>query len=230
MATHSSILRGAIMRLLFTFVCFAGMMISLCHAEDTKPDWKPLFDGKTLTNWSVPVYGGDGKVSVQDGKFVIGRGDLMTGIRYEKDFPNIYYEIRYEARRTEGNDFFAACTFPVRKDHCTLINGGWGGGLTGLSSVDSMDASENETSTHFNYKDLVWYRFRIQVTEQQIQVWITPQGKDGKWEKEQSLIDLQTEEKKFSIRYEMEKYKPLGFCTWSSEGQIRNIEYRKIEK
>jgi len=27
----------------------------------------------------------------------------------------------------------------------------------------------------------------------------------------------------------VERYKPLGFGTWSTEGQLRKIEYRMIE-
>jgi hypothetical protein len=190
-------------------------------------NWKPLFDGESLTNWSIPAYGGDGNVDVEGGNIVIGRGEMMTGIRYEKEFPLINYELRYEARRTQGYDFFAACTFPVNKDFCSFINGGWGGSVTGLSSINGYSASENETGSPFDYRDRTWYRFRILVTDKRIQVWIAAQNKEGQWEAEQSVIDFEMEdEKELSIRMEMNLYKPLGFCTWSTEGQLRNIEYR----
>ena len=191
-------------------------------------NWLPLFDGDSMAGWTVPVYGGDGDVDIHEGNIVIGRGEMMTGIRYDKEFPKVNYEIRYEARRTQGYDFFAACTFPVKESYCTFINGGWGGGLTGLSSVDGLDASENSTSSYFAYKDNTWHRFRIQVTEDKIHVWLTPQDKEGNWESEQSVIELETTDRTLSTRYEMDKYKPLGFCTWNSEGRLRNIEYRKL--
>ena len=197
--------------------------------NESQKHWISLFDGKTMADWTVPVYGGDGNVEVQDGNIVIGRGEMMTGIRYEKDFPKINYEIRYEVRRTNGYDFFGACTFPIKESFCTLINGGWGGGLTGLSSVDGYDASENSTSTHHDYLDNTWYRFRIRVTDTNIQVWITSQDKEENWGTEQSVIELEMEGRNFSTRFEVDKYKPLGFCTWTTEGQLRNIEYRKIE-
>jgi len=192
--------------------------------------WQLLFDRKSLAGWSVPVYGGDGNVDVQEGNIVIGRGEMMTGIRYDKEFPKIDYEIRYEARRTQGYDFFAACTFPVKESFCTLINGGWGGGLTGLSSVDGSDASENQTSTFYDYRENTWYRFRIQVQDDAIQVWITTQDGKGNWGEEKSIIEIETAERELTTRYEMDKYKPLGFCTWVTEGQLRNIEYRMIEQ
>ncbi|MDR2439603.1 MAG: DUF1080 domain-containing protein [Planctomycetaceae bacterium] len=190
--------------------------------------WQPLFDGKTLTDWSVPVFGGDGEVKVQDGHLVIGQGAMITGVKYEKVFPRVNYEIRYEAKRTVGNDFFAALTFPVGEGCCTFINGGWGGGTIGLSCVDGMDASENETSSFFSFKDNQWYRFRIFVTGTLIRVWIDEPVKDGK-RKETLVIDLKIGEKKISLRDETSQYQPLGVCTWVSEGHIRNIEYRKLK-
>ena len=195
-----------------------------------KEIWLPLFDGKTLTDWTVPVYGGDGMVDTDEGNIIIGRGEMMTGIRYDKEFPKIDYEIRYEAKRTEGYDFFGACTFPVNESYCTFINGGWGGGLTGLSSINGYDASENSTSTFCEYKGNTWYRFRIRVTDEMIQVWLTSQDKEGNWGTEQSVIELEREGRSLSIRFEVDKYKPLGFCTWGTGAQLRNIEYQKIDK
>lgn len=195
---------------------------------EAKNRWIPLFDGESLAGWSVPSYGGDGEVDVQEGIIVIGRGELMTGIRYEKEFPKVNYEIQYEARRTSGYDFFAACTFPVKESFLTFVNGGWGGGTTGLSNIDGYNASENQTSSNQNYQENVWYRFRIRVTGEMIQVWITPQDKEGNWKEEESVIKFEIEDKELSLRLEMDSYKPLGLCTWNTEGQVRNIQYRKI--
>jgi hypothetical protein len=40
---------------------------------------------------------------------------------------------------------------------CTLICGGWGGTLVGLSSIDDLDASENPTATIKEFKEKTWY-------------------------------------------------------------------------
>jgi hypothetical protein len=219
-------------------LCVFAPMTFLC-ADETLPvkkdkqapekpaeQWKRLFDGESLSGWSIPVYGGDGIVDVQKGCIVIGRGEMMTGIRYEKEIPKTNYELRYEAQRMEGYDFFAACTFPVQKSFCTFINGGWGGGAVGLSSIGGYDASENETSGYVDFKEKTWYRFRIRVTDKQIQIWITEQTKEGKWGTEKLLVDLEIADKSISTRLEVDQYKPLGFCTWSTAGQLRNIEVR----
>lgn len=205
-----------------------SVVIEETAQNEINDNWVQLFDGKTMTGWTVPTFGDDGDVDVKDGTIVIGQGDSITGIRYNKEFPKVEYEIRYEARRTGGGDFFGACTFPVKESYCTFVNSGWGGAITGLSSIDGSDASENSFSTYFEYKDNTWYQFRIRITNKMIQVWITPQDKEGNWEAEQSVIELETDDRTLSTRYEMDKYKPLGFCTYATEGQLRNIEYRKV--
>ena len=203
--------------------------VAITEAADTETveNWFPLFDGETTAGWSVPVYG---NVDVQEGNLVIGRGETMTGIFYEKEFPKINYEIRYEAQRTQGYDFFAACTFPIKESFCTFVNGGWVGGVTGISSVNGYNASENETSMFYDYQDKTWYRFRIRVEDDMIQVWITAQDKNKNWGEEVSVIELETKDRELTTRFEMNQYTPLGFCTWASEGQLRNIEFRTIER
>ncbi len=188
--------------------------------KDKKQDeyaWKSLFDGKTLKNWTMPRFGGDGSITVEDGELVIGMGTLMTGVRYEKVFPRLDYEIRYEAKRTQGSDFFAALTFPVASSYCTFINGGWGGGTTGLSSVNGLDASENHTSSYFAFVDHEWYKFRVRVTGEVILVWIDEPTKDGK-RKESLVIELELKDQTVGLRDEITPYKPLGFCPLPAEG------------
>ena len=221
------------MKHIFCYVALTSLLLIAWTqtAQGAAPEnWQPLFDGESTAGWSIPSFGGDGDVDVRSGVLVIGRGELTTGIRYEKEFPKVNYEIRYEARRTQGYDFFAACTFPVKEAFCTFINGGWGGGLTGLSSIDGVNASENETASYYQYRDNIWHRFRIRVTDDVIQVWVTPQDRDGNWGEEKSVIRLETEGKQLSTRSEVGRLQPLGFATWNTEGQLRRIEYRTLEQ
>ena len=39
-----------------------------------EPEWKSLFDGKTLKNWKSTNFGGEGKVSVENGVLVLVQG------------------------------------------------------------------------------------------------------------------------------------------------------------
>ena len=85
----------------------------------------------------------------------------------------IEYEVTLETRRIDGFDFFCGMTFPVEKSHCSLVLGGWGGSLTGLSSLDGFDASENETTGSMAFKEGKWYKIRLRVTPEKIEAWWT---------------------------------------------------------
>ena len=71
--------------------------------------------------------------------------------------PGLNYELNVVARRVEGSDFFCGLTFPYQDSHCTLILGGWGGALVGLSCLDGRDASENETTRLMPFEKGRWY-------------------------------------------------------------------------
>ena len=181
--------------------------------------WKSLFDGKTLTGWKVTDFGGEGEVRVEDGAIVMEQGNNMTGVTYaRKDFPKMNYEVSLEGRRLKGNDFFCTTTFPVGDDYCSLVVGGWGGTVVGLSSINSMDASENETSTLQDFKQEKWYRVRIRVTKDRIQAWID----------QKQLVDADVADKKLSIRIECDPCKPFGIATYSTTGAVRDIKVRPL--
>ena len=51
-----------------------------------------------------------------------------------------------------------ALLFHFTHSHATLILGGWGGSLIGISSIDDFDASENETGDDaYIFEDNQWY-------------------------------------------------------------------------
>src|SRR5690606_17110443 len=60
-----------------------------------------LFDGHTLAGWRETEFVGGGAVTVRDSAIVLSRGDPMTGITWDGDFPRIGYELSLEAMRVE---------------------------------------------------------------------------------------------------------------------------------
>jgi hypothetical protein len=181
--------------------------------------WKSLFDGKTLSGWKVADYTGTGKVSVKDGTVVLEKGNQMTGIVYGRgDFPKMDYEVTLEGKKLEGDDFFCTTTFPAGDAFCSLVVGGWGGHVVGLSSIDGADASENETNKNKEFKRDRWYRVRIRVTRDRIESWI----------EDEKLVDLETADRKISIRIECDPCRPFGIVTWRTTGAIRNIRVRTL--
>lgn len=181
--------------------------------------WKKLFDGKSLTGWKATNFGGEGEVYIKDGAVVMDIGNDMTGITYARgDFPTVDYEVTLEGKRLNGNDFFCTTTFPVGKDFCSLVVGGWGGTVVGLSSINNFDASENETTTFKNFEKDRWYRLRIRVTKGHIQAWID----------DKQVADVPTTDKKISIRIECDPCKPFGVATWRTCGAVRDIRVRLL--
>lgn len=198
--------------------CALFAILSLGAA--TAQDWNPLFDGHSLKGWKESAFRGRAEVQVRDGMIVIGKGRLTGIVRTHAGFPKTGYEIRFEAARLKGNDFFAGITFPVNDSFCTWINGGWGGTVVGLSSLDGDDASENDTSTHRDFEQGRWYAFRLAVTQNRIQGWI-----DGKL-----IIDADIDGRQVGLRFgEMELSAPLGFATYATAAGLRKVEYRLLE-
>jgi len=180
-----------------------------------------LFDGKTLGQWKIAdFFGKPAKIGVVDGLLCIGKGDPMAGIVWGGELPaRMNYEVELDAKKTDGDDFFCALTFPVGKDPCTLVCGGWGGTVVGLSSIDGYDASENQTSTSMSFKHHQWYHIRVRVTEQKIEAWID----------EDKVVDLELEGHRIGVRMEVEPCIPLGLATYSTAAAYRNIKFRKLE-
>src|SRR5437764_399632 len=88
------------------------------NADVKKPDakqveWHSLFDGKSLGKWKPSEFATQGSVEVKDGQIILGFGDGCSGITWKDEFPKTNFEIRVEAMRVEGSDFFCGLTFPV---------------------------------------------------------------------------------------------------------------------
>src|SRR5438270_5006232 len=163
--------------------------------------WKDLFDGKSLDGWKASDFYKPGKVVVKDGAIVMDKGDRMTGVTYSRgDFPKVDYEVTLEGKKLAGNDFFCTTTFPVGKSFCSLVVGGWGGRVVGLSSINGMDASENETRKEKAFEPGRWYRVRIRVTARRVEAWVDAE----------QLVDLDAEGRKFSTRIECVPCRPFG--------------------
>jgi hypothetical protein len=185
-----------------------------------KPAWQPLFDGKTLAGWKIADFAAKGEVTVSNGELRISMGEPATGIVRDGEPPaRMNYEIELEAMRTAGHDFFCGLTFPVNQDPCTLICGGWGGSIVGLSSIDDLDASENQTASMRDFKDQTWYKIRLRVTKTHITAWID----------DQQVIEQELEGRKISIRREVQPCVPLGISTWQTGAAIRNFRFRKLD-
>lgn len=181
--------------------------------------WVDIFNGVDLTGWKVPNFGGEGEVTVDDGIMTIGMGAMVSGVAYTGEFlPRSNFEIEVVARRTMGFDFIAAITFPIGDGFATFINGGWGGGVFGLSCIDGFDASENDTMCLLTTENDVWYTYRVRVTNERVQCFV-----DGK-----EVVNRARDASTFSTRFEVEYTRPLGVSNYCSETQVKSIRYRLL--
>ena len=195
---------------------FADEPKSEATAETTQADAPETFD------WTPCRFGGDGPVeiatdpasSTDERLTTLGFGDPLTGIRVESDSAVAKISDSYlwtvRARRVDGYDFFAAMTFPIGDQHATFIAGGWGGGVTGVSSIDQMDASENETTQYRPIETGRWYELAVEVTPERLRCRI-----DDEW-----VVDVERRDRDFSLRAEMDVCRPWGIANYQGQTEI----------
>ncbi|UUO08232.1 DUF1080 domain-containing protein [Blastopirellula sp. J2-11] len=211
-------------RLSLSLICCLQIALTL-QAEEPKaqePAVEKLFDGKSLSGWKIADKGNfdkHGAVTVKEGEILIKKGDSGAGIFRTDQPPRMNYEISLEAKRTDGSDFFCGLTFPINDEYCTMVIGGWGGGVTGLSNVDDLSAIENGATGYQEFKNDQWYKIRLRVTPESITAWI-----DG-----DSIFNVKTAGAKFSIWWEQEPMRPLGIATWNTSAALRNLELKKLK-
>lgn len=207
---------------------FATFPIFAQEAKDAKDSKDPaeivLFDGKSLKDWETVDIGGSGQVELEGDCMIISMGDSLSGAIYKKaaDLPLTNYEITLEAKRLQGVDFFCGLTFPVGslKTCATLILGGWGGSVTGISSIDGEDAANNSTGTYQRYDDDKWYAVKLRVTPENLSTWI-----DGK-----HVIDADIKDKKIGVRPgPIETYQPLSITTFATMAAIRKVKLTPVQ-
>ena len=185
--------------------------------------WISLFDGQTLGDWKITTqddFAAHGEVVlVNDGIVVLGEGKPYTGITWTGDFPTENYEVALEAARLSGGELFCGLTVPVGESHVTLVMGGWGDSVVGLSDVDDWNANDNETTENMGFHNNQWYSVQLRVTEESIEAWIDAER----------VVDLKRKGHTFSIYVELDPQRPLGVFSWNTKTALRKIEMRRLE-
>jgi hypothetical protein len=214
--SHSSMRRIQIV----SFACFLVFCLGIQRSPAAdSPDWLPLFDGKTLNGWKPTDFAGHGEIEIVEETLQVNMGAALSGVSYTNATPKVDYEVSLQARKISGGDFFCGLTVPVGETHCTLIVGGWGGGVLGISSIDGQDASENETMSTLYFETGKWFDIRFRIRADRLKVWVD----------KEKLIDVDIKDRKIEMRAgEIEIAKPFSLSTYSTTAQYRNIRLRKL--
>jgi hypothetical protein len=211
----------AVLNLFFVFAFLTSFSIFAENEGVSRKNEKILFDGSSLDHWAVTDYAGHGVVSLDgNGSVVLEFGIALTGIHWiGEKLPHCNYEISWSAQKVSGTDFFGSLTFPYLNKHATLVLGGWGGALVGISCLDGFDASENETATAHLFNTNQWYRCVLRVTDTHFKFWVD----------QEKLIDCDIQGRTISMRTgEIELSKPLGFSTFDTTGLIMDVRLSSL--
>lgn len=195
-------------------------------AAADRDGWKPLFNGRSLEGWKPTGFAGAGEVRVEKSfrngpaAIVVEAGERLGGLHWTGEVPRTNYEIALETLKIQGDDFMCALTFPVGDSHATLVLGGWGGGVVGISSIDNSDASENPTTRFMSFSRDRWYKVRLRVTPKKIEAWLD----------DKPIIDQEITGKKISLRPgDISQQVPLGLATYQTSAAYREIRLRKLK-
>ena len=182
--------------------------------------WTALFDGATLAGWTVTPFGGEGEVSVVGGVLRLDFGSPLTGVTWNGPFPRTDYELELVAKRLAGTDFFCGLTFPVGAEHLTLVLGGWGGAVVGLSCIDGEDAASNETRLVRGFERGRPYLVAVRVTGTRVEAFL-----DG-----ERVVDVDTAGRDLSLRPEVLASVPLGIASYATRAEIADVRYRMLAR
>jgi hypothetical protein len=172
------------------------------------------------SKWAQADISSGGDFYINEGILSLELGGYLSGAVWKGELPErVHYEVELEARKTFGNDFFMGLTLPVKDSHCSWICGGWGGRVVGISNIDGLNASENETTTAYEFEPERWYHFRIRVLPDKIKCWI-----DG-----EIVIDADIREREISMYYgDIEETVPFGLASYDTRAEYRNLVWRNL--
>lgn len=193
--------------------------------QKADPKWQSLMTDDKLDDWEAIVFGGEGDFEIQESAegniFSLTPGDPFTGfVSSHEDLPTSNYEVTLHARKTDGIDFFCGLTFPVADSHATLIVGGWAGSTVGISCIDDLDASRNDTQVLRDFKKDQWYQIRVRVLAERIECWID----------DERLIDADILGKKIAVRGDTNLCRPFGVCSFQTDAEIKGFKIRTLDE
>ena len=92
--------------------------------------------------------------------------------------------------------------------------------MVGISSIDGLDASENETTMTQQFPKDRWFAIRMRVTPEKLEAWLD----------EKKVVDESISGKKIGLRFgEISKSVPIGLATYRTTAAYRGIKLRLLD-
>ena len=193
-----------------------------CSSMPATNEWISPFNGSDLEGWKVHTkseFETYGNASVTNGAISFQAGGPYTAISLLGAFPTDNYELELNFKRTTGQDILCGMLLPVGTNHVSMVMGGWGNWVVGLSCIDNMVASDNETSFNMSFDNDRWYHVRVQVTPEKFEAWID----------KKQVTNLERKGRKITPYPGLEVLAPFGLFTWDTSSMMKDIRYRSIQ-
>lgn len=198
------------------FPNFYVLPLFLCLAASCQSPWRALpLEG---THWESVSLGGEGEVEFDEQGVLMRFGSPLTGVRWLGDALPDSYEVEVRAARIDGNDFFCGLNLPIGTDSATVVLGGWGGALCGLSCIDGMDASMNATRSFQDFSRGEVHVLRVRVDPQEVYAEV-----DGA-----ELFRHTRGEGVLSLRAEVQPVGSFGVTCFQTTARIESVRWRPI--
>jgi hypothetical protein len=212
------------MRALVPLLLLIATVSSACQfaervAVHEEVAWQELALQEGPEGWESVIFGGEGEVEFDGESIRMGFGSPLTAVAWQgaAELPD-EYEIEVVAARLDGSDFFCALNLPIGEQRASVVLGGWGGALCGLSCVNGEDASMNATRSFRGFDRGQSYRLRVRVDAIQVQAWV-----------DDELLFAQTRDGvEFSLRTEVSPAGRLALSCFQTSARIDAVRWRRL--
>jgi hypothetical protein len=165
-------------------------------------------------------FGGEGLASIAGNHILLEPGVPLSGVTWTGVPPEAPYVFEVEFTKRYGNDFPCALTFPVAGSHLSLVLGGWGGTVCGLSSLDGLDASRNETRFVRAFPPGVRTHVRVAVSDEVVCAAI-----DGV-----EVVRLALAGRTLGVREELLPSRPLGIASFATAVELHSVRWAPADR
>jgi hypothetical protein len=181
--------------------------------------WHELVLQEGPEGWKSVNFGGEGEVEFDGESIRLGFGSPLTAVAWQgaAELPG-EYEIEVVAARLDGSDFFCALNLPIGEQRASVVLGGWGGALCGLSCVNGDDASMNATRSFRGFERGQSYRLRVRVDAIQVQAWVD----------DELLFAQARGGVEFSLRTEVSPAGRLALSCFQTSARIDLVHWRRL--